>query len=986
MAQELIDKIRAQAQARNLDPDTAVRIAQIESSLNPAARAKTSSAEGLFQVVDDTWRQFKGAPGQKRNPDENIRVGLDILSSNTRTLKSALGREPSPSELYAAHFLGPQGATSVLTAAPDTPVEQLLSARAIKANPQLKGKVAGTLLADLQAKMGDTGSRPTAQPQPAPAALMTDGMESVPVGISAQVQPPKAAEMGTGYQAALALSFLGDEEDKGEKEEKDKEGPSAAQMLAEYKPKNYLSEIDWDKSSLVKPVKMAEGGEVEEPSLLRLQGYSENVARDMYPGQQGQFDQQDAARHMLAAGTMSRKYGPGVAEFAGQAHEILTSPGKWIGSKLGISRMPVDYEQDLHNNRLGIELAKRSKSQKELEDLVQAEAERAQRMQTPGAAWIERPKRPIKRAAGSPEGGENAEPTPEELEAASRPAFVTPKSGIGRKTSATSGQINDAALQGVSEMPYNLVGAPVDIATMALRPFGYAVDKPVMGSDWIKGKMTAAGIRPEPPKEPGARAIYEVMQLGSSAINPAAPVRGAVAAGRATEKAAKDLMQDFQAYNRELAVPGASYAVKPKGGVFAYTPDLPSPPATYLNELLDTYVTRAVSERAPDEVVDFIRKKAPKYFTSVYGTADDPLRTALRTVRVEPFGRDASRLPPYLVDAAANPNARGHLQAKIDLEKAYDEATGIEAFRLRPPGEQSGRYDIINKQLAAEGVPREAQNPPYVIDHTREEFLRYPSSTRVLREMDEFSNLPQHLRQALDQGDLIYDVNPRLEMLGYRNVIEALQEIPGDKLKNMSFPEALVQGTKALEPIRDYEKAIDIASRGARPPKEAMLMFTKPVIDTPRGEWVQLEKPIATRLEGKLMNHSVGGYADGNSYGTMYTGLPVGGKEAFDKDLVRVYSLRDKTGAPKVTVEVAKTALEADAPWAVTQVRGRFNSEPPEEMRTSIFDLFDRLSTRDNLANIRSNSYTKDAQGADAPATHVEWGREFDLWKSQFDE
>ena len=147
----------------------------------------------------------------------------------------------------------------------------------------------------------------------------------------------------------------------------------------------------------------ADGGDVETPMLFSVPTYAETVSHEMYPGQGGQFDQKDAARHMLAAGTLARKYGPGVAEVLGNLHEIKTSPGKWIGSKLGISEMPVDYEQDLHNNRVGIELAKRSKSQKDLEDLISAEAERAKSQRTPGAAWVGKP---VKRADGSPETGE----------------------------------------------------------------------------------------------------------------------------------------------------------------------------------------------------------------------------------------------------------------------------------------------------------------------------------------------------------------------------------------------------------------------------------------------------------------------------------------------------------------------------------------------------------------------------------------------------
>lgn len=52
--------------------------------------------------------------------------------------------------------------------------------------------------------------------------------------------------------------------------------------------------------------------------------------------------------------------------------------------------MPADYGMDTHNNRIGAQLGQRAKSQAELEDLVQAEAERASRTQTPGQAFIKR--------------------------------------------------------------------------------------------------------------------------------------------------------------------------------------------------------------------------------------------------------------------------------------------------------------------------------------------------------------------------------------------------------------------------------------------------------------------------------------------------------------------------------------------------------------------------------------------------------------------
>jgi hypothetical protein len=38
------------------------------------------------------------------------------------------------------------------------------------------------------------------------------------------------------------------------------------------------------------------------------------------------------------------------------------------------------------------------------------------------------------------------------------------------------------------------LGGPVDLATMLMAPFGYDIEKPVMGSEWIGDKMQAAGM------------------------------------------------------------------------------------------------------------------------------------------------------------------------------------------------------------------------------------------------------------------------------------------------------------------------------------------------------------------------------------------------------------------------------------------------------------------------------------------------------------
>ena len=126
----------------------------------------------------------------------------------------------------------------------------------------------------------------------------------------------------------------------------------------------------------------------EAPNIFSVSPYARSVAADMYAGQLGQNDQQDAMRHMLAAGTLTRKYNPTIAELLGKAHEYSTSPLAALRFMLGRGKMPSDYEQDIHNNALGIELGQKAKTQAELEKLVLEAAEQAANQRTLGRAWI----------------------------------------------------------------------------------------------------------------------------------------------------------------------------------------------------------------------------------------------------------------------------------------------------------------------------------------------------------------------------------------------------------------------------------------------------------------------------------------------------------------------------------------------------------------------------------------------------------------------
>jgi hypothetical protein len=66
-----------------------------------------------------------------------------------------LGRNPTYGEVYAAHHFGLKGAKDLMNADPKTPIEMAVSPSVIKANPYLKDKNVGQVMALLNSKTGN---------------------------------------------------------------------------------------------------------------------------------------------------------------------------------------------------------------------------------------------------------------------------------------------------------------------------------------------------------------------------------------------------------------------------------------------------------------------------------------------------------------------------------------------------------------------------------------------------------------------------------------------------------------------------------------------------------------------------------------------------------------------------------------------------------------------------------------------------------------
>lgn len=122
---EGIKKIIAEAGRKvGVDPRIMQIMAAIESSFNPNAKAKTSSATGLFQFIKSTWQQQMKRHASKHgispetsptDPVANSLMGGEFLKENARII-SSVKPNPSVTDLYIAHFLGPGGARQFLKA------------------------------------------------------------------------------------------------------------------------------------------------------------------------------------------------------------------------------------------------------------------------------------------------------------------------------------------------------------------------------------------------------------------------------------------------------------------------------------------------------------------------------------------------------------------------------------------------------------------------------------------------------------------------------------------------------------------------------------------------------------------------------------------------------------------------------------------------------------------------------------------------------
>jgi hypothetical protein len=144
------------------------RIIAVESSGDPNARNKRSSATGAAQFLHDTWleavRRHRRDLIQGRSDKEVLELRRDaelaremvarLVEEYAATLRKR-GLPTTPGSLYLAHFAGPAGAVALLSAADSADAASLMAAadatgrttreKLVNANPFLKVLTVGDL-------------------------------------------------------------------------------------------------------------------------------------------------------------------------------------------------------------------------------------------------------------------------------------------------------------------------------------------------------------------------------------------------------------------------------------------------------------------------------------------------------------------------------------------------------------------------------------------------------------------------------------------------------------------------------------------------------------------------------------------------------------------------------------------------------------------------------------------------------------------------
>ena len=139
--QDMTEILNGAADRHGLPRQYLENAAVVESRCNPNAGAKASSAKGLGQFINSTWRAY-GNGQDVYDPAANADAMARLAKNDVARLQRKLGRSPTFEEGYLAHQQGIGGA-SCLISNPSAPATTCVSAAAVTGNGGNLGMTSG---------------------------------------------------------------------------------------------------------------------------------------------------------------------------------------------------------------------------------------------------------------------------------------------------------------------------------------------------------------------------------------------------------------------------------------------------------------------------------------------------------------------------------------------------------------------------------------------------------------------------------------------------------------------------------------------------------------------------------------------------------------------------------------------------------------------------------------------------------------------------
>jgi hypothetical protein len=198
-------------------PSYMSRVIGTESGNDPFARNPRSSATGLGQFTDGTWRglmQLQPELGLtadgRTDPVQSKRALEAFTAMNANSLKKN-GIEPSDNNLYAMHRFGESGGLNLLRADPNASIDGVVSPQVLQANPDLTGKTVGQVLnrwPDGSRSAGNFGPAKTIFAGKRDPQTATDEEGFLPGGPGGLIGLPNGVTSG-GYDVGGAMAGAG---------------------------------------------------------------------------------------------------------------------------------------------------------------------------------------------------------------------------------------------------------------------------------------------------------------------------------------------------------------------------------------------------------------------------------------------------------------------------------------------------------------------------------------------------------------------------------------------------------------------------------------------------------------------------------------------------------------------------------------------------------------------------------------------------------